>query len=121
MSLDEAHVSQPFDYTLDAIEFRMAGGIRTFRSRAVGGRICPQCGRSSEMPVVGLFLNTVRAARHAHTELLAGLHESSTDSDNVLVLTGSMRGIERDVIVKQGQHNSGGASRNLSLSLAGRG
>lgn len=52
-----------------------------------------------ERPTIGLVLNTVRAARDAHSELRKRLREASLDPDAVLVLTGSMRGIERDEIV----------------------
>lgn len=52
-----------------------------------------------EKPAVGVVLNTVRAARDAHTELQKHLRERSLDPDSVLVLTGSMRRIERDEIV----------------------
>jgi CRISPR-associated endonuclease/helicase Cas3 len=54
-----------------------------------------------ENPVIGLVLNTVRAARDAHAELRKRLREASFDQDAVLVLTGSMRGIERDEIVRR--------------------
>jgi CRISPR-associated endonuclease/helicase Cas3 len=52
-----------------------------------------------EKPAIGLVLNTVRAARAAHLELRTRLGENSLDPEAVLVLTGSMRGIERDEIV----------------------
>jgi CRISPR-associated endonuclease/helicase Cas3 len=54
---------------------------------------------SEEKPAIGLVLNTVRAARDAHAELCKRLREAKLDPDAVLVLTGSMRGIERDEIV----------------------
>lgn len=58
-------------------------------------------GAIEEKPAIGLVLNTVRAARDAHTELRKRLREASLDPDAVLVLTGSMRGIERDEIVSR--------------------
>lgn len=54
---------------------------------------------AAENPTIGLVLNTVRAARDAHAELRKRLRETKFDPDAVLVLTGSMRGIERDEIV----------------------
>ncbi len=58
-------------------------------------------GSINEKPAIGLVLNTVRGARDAHSELRKRLREAELDPDAVLVLTGSMRGIERDEIVSQ--------------------
>jgi CRISPR-associated endonuclease/helicase Cas3 len=54
-----------------------------------------------EKPAIGLVLNTVRAARDTHSELRKRLREASLDSGAILVLTGSMRGIERDEILSR--------------------
>lgn len=54
-----------------------------------------------EEPAIGLVLNTVRAARDTHENLRKRLREAALDPDAVLVLTGSMRGVERDEIVSR--------------------
>jgi CRISPR-associated endonuclease/helicase Cas3 len=150
--LDEAHLSQPFDDTLDALESHVARRpvIRPLVAIRMGAttRPCPpgrwrfsldqhdreprvmvrlaaakriELARPEESaaadlarwavetaragsvqgggPAIGLVLNTVRAARDAHGELRKRLRENSLDPHNILVLTGSMRGIERDEIV----------------------
>jgi CRISPR-associated endonuclease/helicase Cas3 len=152
--LDEAHLSQPFDDTLAALESHVAQRrmIRPFGAIRMGAtsRPCPpgrsrfslcECDREprvlvrlaadkqvelvepkesvasdlaqwavevalhesghAEHPAIGLVVNTVRAARSAHAELRKTLRESSLEPDAVLVITGSMRGIERDEIVNK--------------------
>lgn len=156
--LDEAHLSQPFDDTLAAVEGLVAQrpAVRPFAvirmgatsrplpadrsrftlededreprvlqriqaglgglggkhlelqpvSRATASDLAAWAAERARKDVddgegaaIGLVLNTVRAARDAHSELRKCLREASLDPDAVLVLTGSMRGIERDEIV----------------------
>jgi CRISPR-associated endonuclease/helicase Cas3 len=146
--LDEAHLSQPFDDTLDVVE-QMVGRSKRLRPFAVlrmgattrpspSGRAPLQLSevdrhdpeirkrlkadkrvrvqelgeteklaellvgwateRAKHEPSasIGLVLNTVREARAVSEELRKRLKESGLSSNDVLVLTGSMRGIERD-------------------------
>jgi CRISPR-associated endonuclease/helicase Cas3 len=159
--VDEAHLSQPFDDTLTAVEALVAQhpSIRPFAVIRMGATSRP-CApdrvrfsleeedreprvqarlmaykrielrdteeriaealaewavqvtqRENEKgPAIGLVLNTVKGARDAHDHLRKLLRARGPDTDNMLILTGSMRGIERDEIV-----SPNGQSREAQL------
>lgn len=149
--LDEAHLSQPFDDTLAAVEdlvgrskrvrpfavLRMGATTRPSLSdrtplvlsdedrkkREVGKRLKAEkhierrdlaeeeklAGALAQWAVeraqaepgasIGLVVNTVREARAVSKELHERLRKTGLSHDDVLVFTGSMRGIERDAVV----------------------
>jgi CRISPR-associated helicase Cas3 len=63
--------------------------------------VASQESRNAKGPAIGIVLNTVRAARNAHADIRKHLRAGSFDPDEVLVLTGSMRGIDRDDVVSK--------------------
>lgn len=149
--LDEAHLSQPFDDTLAAVEDMLSCSkrLRPFAVIRMGATARPspsgctplelsdedrenpeiqkrltadkhvelqdlgenekladvlvewaiERAKSEPGASIGLVLNTVREARAVSEQLRKRLRENGLPCDDVLVLTGSMRGVERDDVV----------------------